>query len=112
MNDRYNTIRETVRARILEVRFDAEGRLLNRPVRAASGVKPVRRHASRSAAEAVQKLRREANAQIRTLKVLGFAASFAIAAIGLLTVAAASGAAPKIQQGFAVITQLVEGFLS
>jgi hypothetical protein len=112
LNNRNNIIREAARARILAVRFDSEGRIVNRPVRAVSKVKPARRHTSRSAADAVHKLRSEAEAQIRTLKVLGFTSLIAAAAVAFLTLSVATGAAPKIQQGVAVLTQFVEGFLS
>jgi hypothetical protein len=112
MDNKNNSIWAAARRTVLEVRFDSEGRPLNRPVRALSAVKPARRHSSRRAAEAVRKLRNEAESQIRTLKVLGVASVLITATVALLAFSSATGASPKIQQGFAVIHQFVDGLLS
>ena len=47
-----------------------------------------------------------------TLKILGVASILITAAVAVLAFSSAAGAAPKIQQGFAVLHQLVGGFLS
>lgn len=112
MDNKNNSIWAAARRTVLEVRFDSEGRPLNRPVRALSAVKPARRHSSRRAAEVVRKLRNEAEAQIRTLKVLGVASVLITATVAILAFTSATGAAPKIQQGLAVIEQFVDGLLS
>lgn len=112
MDHARNSIWEAARRTVLEIRFDTEGRPLNRAVRTVSNIKPARRHHSRRAAEVVRQLRLEAEGQIRTLKILGVASLLITAAIAILALTSASGAAPTIQQGFAVIHQFVGGFLS
>ena len=112
MDNGRNSIWEAARRTVLEIRFDTEGRPLNRPVHAVSAARPARRHRSRRAAEAVRQLRQEAEGQIRTLKVLGVASILITAAGAFLALSSAAGAAPKIQQGFAVLHQFVGGFLS
>ncbi len=112
MDHTRNSIWEAARRTVLEIRFDTEGRPLNRPVRTVSAIKPARRIQSRRAAEAVRQLRQEAEGQIRTLKALGVASVLITAAVAILALTSVSGAAPKIQQGFAVIHQFVDGFLS
>lgn len=112
MDNMNESIWAAARRTILEVRFDSEGRPLNRPVRALSAVKPARRATSRRAAEAVRQLRTEAEAQIRTLKVLGVASLLITATVAILAFTDATGAAPKIQQSLAVIHQFVDGLIS
>ena len=112
MDNGRNSIWEAARRTVLEIRFDTEGRPLNRPVRTVSAIKPARRIQSRRAAEAVRQLRQEAEGQIRTLKALGVASVLITAAVAILTLTGVGGAGPKLQQGFAVIHQFVDGFLS
>ena len=54
MDHTRNSIWEAARRTVLEIRFDTEGRPLNRPVRTVSAIKPARRIQSRRAAEAVR----------------------------------------------------------